>query len=125
MDFEQISRSLLPLLGGKENIASAAHCATRLRPVLVDDALADQQAIGKIEGVKGCFRNAGQMQIIFGTGVVNKVYAAFIQAAGISESSKSEAADIAAKSLILSSASRACCRTSSYRLSRLSSPPAC
>jgi PTS system sucrose-specific IIC component len=39
------------------------------------------------------------MQIIFGTGVVNKVYAAFIQAAGISESSKSEAADIAAKKL--------------------------
>ena len=51
------------------------------------------------------FRNAGQMQIIFGTRVVNKVYAAFIQAAGISESSKSEAADIAAKSLIRSSAS--------------------
>ena len=71
MDFEQISRSLLPLLGGKENIASAAHCATRLRLVLVDDSLADQQAIGKIDGVKGCFRNAGQMQIIFGTGVVN------------------------------------------------------
>ncbi|MDA6200917.1 glucose PTS transporter subunit EIIB, partial [Escherichia coli] len=77
MDFEQISCSLLPLLGGKENIASAAHCATRLRLVLVDDSLADQQAIGKVEGVKGCFRNAGQMQIIFGTGVVNKVYAAF------------------------------------------------
>ena len=52
MDFEQISRSLLPLLGGKENIASAAHCATRLRLVLVDDALADQQAIGKIDGVQ-------------------------------------------------------------------------
>lgn len=97
MDFQQISRALLPLLGGKENIASAAHCATRLRLVLVDDALADQQAIGKVEGVKGCFRNAGKMQIIFGTGVVNKVYAAFIQAAGISESSKSEAADLAAK----------------------------
>lgn len=125
MDFEQISRSLLPLLGGKENIASAAHCATRLRLVLVDDALADQQAIGKIEGVKGCFRNAGQMQIIFGTGVVNKVYAAFIQAAGISESSKSEAADIAAKSLTRSSASPACCQTSSCRLSRPSSPPVC
>ncbi|MEG9307643.1 hypothetical protein V6S20_25100 [Klebsiella pneumoniae] len=38
-------------------------------------------------------------EIIFGTGVVNKVYAAFIQAAGISESSKSEAADLAAKKL--------------------------
>ena len=98
MDFNQIARELIPLLGGKENIASAAHCATRLRLVLVDDSLADQQAIGKVDGVKGCFRNAGQMQVIFGTGVVNKVYAAFIQAAGISESSKSEAADLAARS---------------------------
>ena len=80
MDFNQIARELIPLLGGKENIASAAHCATRLRLVLVDDALADQQAIGKVDGVKGCFRNAGQMQVILGTGVVNKVYAAFIQA---------------------------------------------
>ncbi|WP_246764402.1 glucose PTS transporter subunit EIIB, partial [Cronobacter sakazakii] len=82
MDFEQIARSLLPLLGGKENIASAAHCATRLRLVLVDDAKADTAAIGNVEGVKGCFRNAGQLQIIFGTGVVNKVYAAFIAVAG-------------------------------------------
>lgn len=77
MDFDKIAQSLLPLLGGKENIASAAHCATRLRLVLVDDTLADQHAIGQIDGVKGCFRNSGQMQIIFGTGVVNKVYAAF------------------------------------------------
>lgn len=99
MDFDNIARELIPLLGGKENIASAAHCATRLRLVLIDDALSDQQAIGKVEGVKGCFRNSGQMQVIFGTGVVNKVYAAFIQAAGISESSKSEAADIAARKL--------------------------
>jgi len=99
MDFVTLSRSLLPLLGGRENIASAAHCATRLRLVLVDDAKADTAAIGKLEGVKGCFRNAGQLQVIFGTGVVNKVYAAFIREAGISETSKSEAADIAARKL--------------------------
>ncbi|KAF0856393.1 sucrose-specific PTS transporter subunit IIBC [Pantoea dispersa] len=99
MDFVTLSRSLLPLLGGRENIASAAHCATRLRLVLVDDAKADTAAIGRLEGVKGCFRNAGQLQVIFGTGVVNKVYAAFIREAGISETSKSEAADIAARKL--------------------------
>ena len=99
MDYVKISRALLPLLGGKENIASAAHCATRLRLVLADDEKADTTAIGRIEGVKGCFRNAGQLQVIFGTGVVNKVYAAFIAEAGISESSKSEAADIAARKL--------------------------
>ncbi len=66
MDFVQISRALLLLLGGKENIASAAHCATRLRLVLVEDAKADTAAIGKIDGVKGCFRNAGQLQVILG-----------------------------------------------------------
>lgn len=53
MDFQQISCSRLPLLGGKDNIASAAPCATRLRLVLVNGALARQQAIGKIEGIKG------------------------------------------------------------------------
>ena len=61
MDFDKIAQSLLPLLGGKENIASAAHCATRLRLVLVDDTLADQHAIGQIDGVKGCFRNSGHI----------------------------------------------------------------
>lgn len=67
--------------------------------MLADDAKADTDGIGKIDGVKGCFRNAGQLQVIFGTGVVNKVHAAFINEAGIGESSKSEAADIAARKL--------------------------
>jgi len=106
MDFEQISRSLLPLLGGKDNIVSAAHCATRLRLVLAEDAKADTTAIGKVEGVKGCFRNAGQLQIIFGTGVVNKGYAACIKEAGCCGTSKSSAWPV-------------CCRTFSSR----SSPP--
>lgn len=99
MNIEKVAHQLVPLLGGAENIASAAHCATRLRLVLVDDAKADKEAINKLEGVKGCFSNAGQIQVIFGTGLVNKVHAAFIAAAGIGESSKSEAANIAAKKL--------------------------
>ena len=97
MDITATANALLPLLGGKENIASAAHCATRLRLVLVDDSKVDKEAIGKLDGVKGCFSNAGQIQVIFGTGLVNKVHAEFIKAAGVSESSKAEAADIAAK----------------------------
>ena len=99
MNIEKVAHQLVPLLGGAENIASAAHCATRLRLVLVDDSKADKEAINKLEGVKGCLSNAGQIQVIFGTGLVNKVHAAFIAAAGISESSKSEAANIAAKKL--------------------------
>ncbi|MDX5630642.1 MULTISPECIES: sucrose-specific PTS transporter subunit IIBC [unclassified Brenneria] len=99
MDINATATALIPLLGGKENIASAAHCATRLRLVLNDDSLADKKAIEKVDGVKGCFHNAGQIQIIFGTGLVNKVYAEFIKAANISESSKSEAATAAAQKL--------------------------
>lgn len=99
MNIEKVAHQLIPLLGGTENIASAAHCATRLRLVLIDDSKADKEAINKLEGVKGCFSNAGQIQVIFGTGLVNKVHAAFIAAAGIGESSKSEAANIAAKKL--------------------------
>ena len=99
MNYETIARALIPLLGGKENIASAAHCATRLRLVLEEDSKADQKAIEQVEGVKGCFRNAGQIQIIFGTGVVNQVYAAFIAVTGLGETSKSDAATLAARKL--------------------------
>ncbi|MCI4030456.1 sucrose-specific PTS transporter subunit IIBC [Dickeya dianthicola] len=99
MDIHATAASLIPLLGGRENIASAAHCATRLRLVLNDDSLADKTAIDNVEGVKGCFQNAGQIQIIFGSGLVNKVYAEFIKVAGISEASTSEAATLAAQKL--------------------------
>ncbi|MCA7001535.1 sucrose-specific PTS transporter subunit IIBC [Dickeya solani] len=99
MDIHATAAALIPLLGGRENIASAAHCATRLRLVLNDDSLADKTAIENVEGVKGCFQNAGQMQVIFGSGLVNKVYAEFIKATGISEASTSEAATLAAQKL--------------------------
>lgn len=99
MNINETAKALLPLLGGKDNIVSAAHCATRLRLVLADDSLVQKSAVEKVEGVKGCFSNAGQLQIIFGTGLVNKVYAEFIKVASINESSKSEAADAAARKL--------------------------
>lgn len=99
MNYQTTATALLPLLGGKENIASAAHCATRLRLVLVDDNKIDKAAIERLDGVKGCFSNAGQIQIIFGTGVVNKVFAEFSKVAGISETSKSELTDLAAQKL--------------------------
>ncbi len=99
MNINATASALVPLLGGKENIASAAHCATRLRLVLVDDKKIDKAAIEKLDGVKGCFSNAGQIQIIFGTGLVNKVHAEFVRHAGTSESSKSELTELAAKKL--------------------------
>ena len=66
MNISAIAKDLVPLLGGSENIVSAAHCATRLRLVLADDSKVNKAAIDKLDGVKGCFSNAGQIQIIFG-----------------------------------------------------------
>ena len=99
MNINATASALVPLLGGRENIASAAHCATRLRLVLVDDQKIDKAAIEKLDGVKGCFSNAGQIQIIFGTGLVNKVHAEFVRHAGIGEVSKSELTELAARKL--------------------------
>ncbi|MBU8905307.1 sucrose-specific PTS transporter subunit IIBC [Desertibacillus haloalkaliphilus] len=90
MDPKESAKQLLPLLGGKENIVSATHCATRLRIVLADDDKADKKEIEKIDGVKGAFLSSGQFQIIFGTGMVNKVFAEFAGLAGIDTNDDSD-----------------------------------
>ena len=83
-------------MGKKENIISVAHCSTRLRLVLADNDKCDEKQVEEIDGVKGVFSASGQIQIILGTGVVNKVYDEFIQIAGVSESSKEELKKVAA-----------------------------
>lgn len=85
MDYKKISQEILANIGGKENIENAAHCVTRLRLVLKDTTKFDKEALSKIEGTKGVFLNSGQLQIIFGTGTIEKVFAAFSQEAGIKE----------------------------------------
>ena len=72
----------------KENIISAAFCATRLRLIVKDRESIKDSDVQKIDGVKGVFFNSGQYQIILGTGVVNKVYAEVINL-GIEGSNKS------------------------------------
>jgi PTS system sucrose-specific IIC component len=85
MDVKEIAEKLVPLLGGKGNIASAQHCATRLRLVIRDESKIDQKGLDEIEDVKGAFSNSGQFQIIFGTGLVNKIHAAFVKELGADE----------------------------------------
>ena len=96
MDYRKIAQEIYDHVGKKENIISAAHCATRLRLVIADNDKADKEYVENIDGVKGVFFAQGQMQIILGTGVVNKVYDEFIQIAGVSESSKEELKQVAA-----------------------------
>lgn len=71
--YEAISEKITQLAGGRENIVGLAHCATRLRLVLADNEKADIKAMEEVDIVKGVFVAGDQVQIIFGTGVVNDV----------------------------------------------------
>lgn len=97
MDYRKTAQEILDKVGGSKNIVSAAHCATRLRLVIADNSKADKTAIENVEGVKGVFEASGQLQIILGTGTVNKVFDEFISISGITASTKAEAKEAAAQ----------------------------
>lgn len=72
-DYRKTAEEIIRIVG-KDNIVSATHCATRLRLIVKDKEAIDVKKLEKLPLVKGTFFNAGQFQIILGTGIVNKVY---------------------------------------------------
>ena len=91
MDYKKAASEVLQNIGGKDNIVSAAHCATRLRLVIADNGKVNKKELENATGVQGVFEAQGQLQIIFGTGTVNKVYDEFIALSGAAAVSKDEA----------------------------------
>ena len=96
-NYQTTAKELLRLVGGKENVISAARCRTRLRLVLKDEKKADVEGILNTELVKGQFATGGQFQIIIGSGIVDEVYKYFIQYADVQESSKNEVKNLGSK----------------------------
>lgn len=96
MDNKQIAEEVIVTLGGRDNVKSVAHCATRLRVMVDDESKIDKAKAEGIEKVQGAFFNSGQYQIIFGTGVVNKIYDEVV-ALGLPTSSTGEQKEEAAK----------------------------
>lgn len=96
MNNTEIAKKVIDALGGRENVRSVAHCATRLRVMVVDEGKIDKDTVEDIEKVQGAFFNSGQYQIIFGTGTVNKIYDEVV-ALGLPTSTSSEQKAEAAK----------------------------
>lgn len=88
-NYNDIAKQIVAVVGD-DNIVSATHCATRLRLQVNDRKAIDDAQIEEIDQVKGVFYNAGQYQIILGTGIVNKVYAALQTLYSFEESSKND-----------------------------------
>ncbi len=101
LDYRKCAEEIFSHLGGKENIISAAHCATRLRLVIADNSKVDTKALEEVEGVKGLFDSNGQLQLIIGTGTVNKVYDEFLAVTGLTAASKADVKAAAASRMPL------------------------
>ena len=93
---KKIAKQVFEAVGGKDNIVSTAHCATRLRIVVHDRKKVDEKKLDKIDKAKGHFFTSGQYQIIFGTGLVNDVYDA-VKEEGAATTSSSDLNDVAAE----------------------------
>ena len=96
MNNQEIAKKVIDALGGRENVNSVAHCATRLRVMVKDEGKINKEVIENLEKVQGAFFNSGQYQIIFGTGTVNKMYDEVV-ALGLPTTSKDEMKAEAAK----------------------------
>lgn len=69
MNTKELSKEILKLVGGEENIDQVTHCMTRLRFNLNDNNRADKAALQKTDGVMGVMINGGQFQVIIGNDV--------------------------------------------------------
>ena len=96
MENKDIAKAVIEAIGGRDNVSSVAHCATRLRVMVKDEAKIDKDRVESLEKVQGAFFNSGQYQIIFGTGTVNKIYDEVV-ALGLPTSSTGEQKAEAAK----------------------------
>ena len=99
LNYRKCAEEIFANLGGKENIISAAHCATRLRLVIADNSKVNSKALEDVEGVKGMFESNGQLQLIIGTGTVNKVYDEFLAVTGLTAATKAEVKEAAASKM--------------------------
>ena len=90
LDYRKCAQEISDNIGGGANVVSAAHCATRLRLVIAENGKVNKAALEEVDGVKGMFESNGQLQLIIGTGTVNKVFDEFIAITGVAAGTKDD-----------------------------------
>lgn len=83
LDYNKISKEILQYIGGKDNLTSVNHCATRLRLGIKNTEIVDKKKLTQIEGVLGVEIISNQVQVIVGQ-IIEDLYNAFGQVAGFS-----------------------------------------
>ncbi|RPH29155.1 PTS beta-glucoside transporter subunit IIABC [Buttiauxella warmboldiae] len=101
MGYQEVARDILTHVGGRENIASLVHCATRLRFKLKEPNKADARALKKNAGVIMVVESGGQFQVVIGNHV-HDVYNAVCAQAGISDETLAQTLESGEKISLLS-----------------------
>ncbi|WP_373768858.1 beta-glucoside-specific PTS transporter subunit IIABC [Weissella soli] len=96
MDYEGLAKDILKEVGGKENINTAWHCATRLRFKLKDEDKANTEKINDMPGVVTVVKSAGQYQVVIGNSVA-KVFEPLAKAAGLDDADQQTTTDTTEK----------------------------
>lgn len=84
MRYEEESKKIIEFVGGKSNINSLVHCATRLRFSLKDTKKADKAALENLPSVMSVVNSGGQYQVVIGNKVPD-YYAAIQTLADLNE----------------------------------------
>ena len=84
MKNKQLAESIIEHVGGKDNIISLVHCATRLRFVLKDESKADPEIVKKQVGVITVVQSGGQFQVVIGNNVAD-VFNAIMELTNLNE----------------------------------------
>ena len=82
MKYQAMSETVLKAVGGKENITSVTHCATRLRIDARDTSIIDLQLAKSADQALGAVVSGGQLQVIIGPNVT-EAYNDFLDFVGI------------------------------------------
>ena len=99
MKNKQLAESIIEHVGGKNNINSLVHCATRLRFVLKDESKADAETIKKQTGVITVVQSGGQFQVVIGNSVAD-VFNAIMDITNLNEKSTNDAPPATPKGIV-------------------------
>ena len=100
MEYQALAKDILSHVGGRENISSLVHCATRLRFKLKDGNKADAEGLKANPGVIMVVESGGQFQVVIGNHV-NDVWQAVRDEAGLTDDAPPAASGKDEKSSLL------------------------
>jgi PTS system beta-glucosides-specific IIC component len=89
MSHHELSKKIIELIGGKENVNSVFHCITRLRFKLKDESKAQTDALKNLDGVVTVMQSGGQYQVVIGNHVPD-VYREVVAIGGFSAEKNTE-----------------------------------